>query len=111
MRLTVKLVESNFSPMNIDFILQIIKALVEVALLSIVGQGIVGLMAGAARNNNFVFVLFGIIASPATKTVRAIVPKHVVDRYIPHITFAILSLLWLGIFVSRIYLRIQLGSA
>ncbi len=97
--------------MNLDFVLQVLKALTEVALLSMVGQGIVGLMAGATRNNNFVFVLLGIIASPATKTVRAIMPKAVIDRYIPYITFAILFWLWVGLFFGRIYLRIHTGGA
>jgi hypothetical protein len=87
--------------MTLDLVLQIGKALVEVAGFSLMGQGIVGLLAGQSRDSNFVFVLFRMIASPATKTVRAILPKAILDRFIPYITFGVLLWIWAALVIAR----------
>jgi hypothetical protein len=83
--------------MNEIFILKALKAIVEIALYSMIGQGIVGLLAGASKENNFVYVLLRIITSPATKLVRLLMPKVILDRYIPIITFGILVWVFIGL--------------
>ncbi len=80
------------------FILKILKALVDVALWSLVGQGLVGLLAGARRGTNPIYQLFQIITKPAVKVVRFITPKVILDRNIPIVTFFLL--LWLSIFLA-----------
>jgi hypothetical protein len=94
--------------MELEFLIRALKAITEVALLSLIGQGIVGLLAGASRDNNFVFVLFRIIASPFTKLVRFVLPKKLVlDRFIPYITFGVLIWAWGGLII---WLAVVRGS-
>jgi hypothetical protein len=73
----------------------ILKALVEVALLALLGQGIVYLLAGASRENNFVYQLFRIITKPPVRLVRLITPKFVIDRHVAVLTFFLLLWVWL----------------
>ncbi len=50
---------------NLDlFIVSLLRALVEVALLALLGQGVLALLAGSRRHTNFVYRLFIVITGP-----------------------------------------------
>lgn len=89
----------------------ILKAVTEIALLAMLGQAVVGLFAGARREDNFVFQLFRIIASPATKLTRLIAPRFIIDRHIPWLTFILLFWVWLVLVFAKGYLVAQAGVA
>ena len=72
-----------------------LRAIVEVALLSVVGQGIVGFLAGASRQTNPVYRVFQIITRPAFLAVRFLMPKVIINKHIPFITFFVLFWLWI----------------
>jgi hypothetical protein len=72
-----------------------LRAIVEVALLSLLGQGAVGFLAGASRAKNPIYGLFSIIARPPIRMMRAIAPKAILDPHIPYLTFFILFGLWI----------------
>ena len=76
-------------------ILSILRALVEVALLALLGQGAVGLLAGAKRHGNAVYQLFEIITKPVIRVVRFITPKPVMDKHLPYVAFFLLFWLWI----------------
>ena len=80
-----------------DLILSILRALVEVAGYALLGQGLLYVLAGAKREGNSVYKLLQLIASPAVKAMRAILPRAIVDRHVPVITFFVLLWLWLGL--------------
>jgi uncharacterized protein YggT (Ycf19 family) len=84
-------------------LLSIIKALIEVAGMSIIAQGIVGLFNPSGRENNPIYQLFGILTNPIHKIVRKITPKQVVDQHVPMVSFFFLLVLWLMITGFRIY--------
>lgn len=86
--------------MDVVFLLKILKALVEVAGFALLGQGIVALFAGAKRDQNFVYVLFKIITSPATKLTRTICPRFIPDRHIPFYTFGLLFWGWVALIIG-----------
>lgn len=77
------------------FVVGVVRALVEVALLSLLGQGLVGLLAGASRQTNPVYRVFLIITNPPVKATRWITPKLIIDKHIPFVTFFVLFWLWI----------------
>lgn len=83
--------------MDIVFVLKIVKALVEVAGFALLGQGIVALFAGNKRDQNFVYVIFKIITSPATKFARLISPRFIHDKHIVFVAFALVFWAWVAL--------------
>jgi hypothetical protein len=76
-------------------LLGVLRALVEVALLALLGQGVVGLLAGGRRNTNPIYVLFRIVTRPAILAARWITPKLILDRHVPFVAFFLLFWLWI----------------
>lgn len=72
-----------------------LRAIVEVALLSLLGQGAVGFLAGASRAKNPIYGLFSIVARPPIRITRCIAPKAILDSHIPYLAFFILFWLWI----------------
>jgi uncharacterized protein YggT (Ycf19 family) len=75
----------------------ILRALVEVAMLFLVGQGILALLAGSRRHNNGVYKLFVLITSPVLKIIRFITPPQIIDRHLPYVAFFVLFWCWIGL--------------
>jgi len=84
-------------------IISILRALTEVALLTLFGQGLLALLAGSRRATNPVYRVFQVITGPVIRTVRLITPRLVIDRHIPVVTFFLLFWLWIFLaYVKRI---------
>jgi uncharacterized protein YggT (Ycf19 family) len=77
------------------FILSTLRALVEVAMLALLGQGIVGLLSGARRQANPVYQLFSVVTRPVIRLVRVITPPAIIDRHVPFVAFFLLFWLWI----------------
>jgi hypothetical protein len=85
-------------------ILGVLRALVEVAMLFLLGQGLLGLLAGRGRDSNTMYKLFLIVTGPVVKTMRRITPRQIIDRHIPYIAFAVLFWLWIALaWLKRLY--------
>lgn len=78
-------------------IIGVLRAIVEVALLSLLAQGLLALLAGARRAGNPVYQLFQIITGPVVKLVRKIVPPQVLDKHLPFVAFFTLFWIWIGL--------------
>lgn len=85
----------------------ILKGLNEVALMALLGQGALFILAGARRDQNFVYSLLKTVTSPIMKATRFIAPRFIIDA---HIGFLALFLL-LVIEVTLIFLKIQIYLA
>ncbi|MCE1242554.1 hypothetical protein [Oryzomicrobium sp.] len=83
------------------------RALVEVAGMCLLGQGILGLLAGGRRDGNPIYRAFCIVTAPATGTVRRLLPAAFGPRAVAVFTFFVLFALWLGL----AYLRLALQRA
>lgn len=83
-------------------VIVLIKALVEVAGLALLGQGLVYVLAGAGREQNVFYRVLKIIASPAVKITRWITPKAVGDAQIPFLAFALVAGLWMGLTFEKV---------
>lgn len=82
----------------------VLRALVEVALLSLLGQGVVALLAGSRRATNPIYMLFAIITKPAIAAARWLTPKLVLDKHIPFVAFFLLFWLWIFLAWARQFL-------
>ncbi|MFZ2302988.1 MAG: hypothetical protein WAW10_14090 [Gallionella sp.] len=76
-------------------IISVLRALTEVALLTLLGQGLLALLAGSRRATNPVYQLFQVITKPALRLVRAITPQVIVDKHLPFVAFFLLFWLWI----------------
>jgi len=82
--------------------LSISKLLLEIALLSLLGQGLLYLLAGQRRSDNFFYQLFRILTRPATAIARLISPARVSDRHVPFVAFFALSIAWMVVTLEKI---------
>ena len=84
------------------FFVSLLRVLVEVALLTLAGQGILALLAGSRRASNPVYQLFQVVVSPVLRMMRRLMPQRILDRYLPLVAFFLLFWLWIGLaYVKR----------
>ena len=75
-------------------ILSVVKAICEILALALVGQGILWLVAGKSRTDNFVYKMFASVTRPVMWLARAIMPRIVLDRHIWMVAVFIVVALW-----------------
>ncbi len=85
-------------------ILGVLRALVEVALLFLIGQGLLAVLAGGRRHTNTIYKLFVLVTSPVIKIVRKISPPQIIDKHLPFVAFFVLFWCWIGLaWLKRTY--------
>jgi len=85
------------------FLVSVLRALVEVALLALLGQGLLAILAGSRRGTNPIYRLFQIITDPVLRLVRRITPRQILDRHLPFVAFFMLFWLWILLaYVKRV---------
>ncbi len=77
------------------FVLSALRALVEVALLALLGQGLLAFLAGGRRDTNAIYQLFRVVTRPVIRAMRTITPKLILDRHLPYVAFFMLFWLWI----------------
>ena len=82
----------------------ILKAIVEVAIFAFLGQGILYVLAGSKRDNNFVYGIFKTLTSPVMKLARLLSPRIVLDRHIWLVALLLLMAAWIGLTLAKINL-------
>lgn len=80
------------------FIVKILHTLVFVAMSALLGQGAVGLLSGARRATNPIYVLFQVITKPVVRFTRWLAPKVILDQHIPFVAFFLMF--WLLILLG-----------
>jgi hypothetical protein len=93
------------------FIVSLLRGLVEVAGLSLLGQGAVALLSGKYRDQNIFYKLFQIITRPVIKAARFIAPRVILDAHVPFLAFFILFWLWIALAFAKRYLCALHGLA
>lgn len=91
------------------FAVTLIKLLAEIALMSLLGRFVLGLLAGNHRDQNFFYQLLGFVTQPAEKLARLISPKQILDRHIPLATGALLMSIWLICTLLKVQLCLEIG--
>ncbi len=85
------------------FIVSVLKALVEIAAMSLLAQGVIAVLSGKARQENFAYRLFRVVTAPIIKIARAITPRFIADQYLGLVSFFILFWLWIALIVAKAY--------
>jgi hypothetical protein len=82
-------------------VIVILKALTEIAGLALVGQGLLGLLAGASREKNFVYQLFAAVTAPVIRAARFVTPPFVPDRHLGLVAFFVLFWIWVALIFAK----------
>ena len=72
-----------------------------IALLALIGQGALWVLAGSKRETNVFYKLLQVLAKPFTWSVRKITPKLVSDQQVPLVTFLLLVVLYAVVTFER----------
>jgi len=105
-----EMLKSGLVHFNIDtmsspelFIVSALKALVEIAAMALLAQGLIGLLSGKAKENNFVYRLFQVVTGPIYKFVRLISPKFIADQHMGLACFFLLFWTWVALIYAKSY--------
>ena len=88
----------------------ILKGLIEVALLVLVGQGILFVFAGSSRHQNLFYRMFVTVTQPIMKAVRFITPRFIVDQHIGLVAFFLLLMLWVVALALKVHFFVEQGG-
>ncbi|MBC7781272.1 MAG: YggT family protein [Proteobacteria bacterium] len=89
----------------------VLKAVMEVAGLALFGQGVLALMAGHTRDTNVFYRVLAVMTAPVRAVTRRLTPRFVLDTHIGLAAFALVAMLWLGLYVTKVYLVLRIASA
>jgi hypothetical protein len=91
------------------FTVSTIKLIAEIALLALFGQWVLGLLAGAKKDQNLFYQILQIVGKPFVVAARVITPKQVIDRHVPLVAFLLLLFIWLAATLMKIRTCLQIG--
>ncbi len=86
-----------------------VKLVAEIALMALVGQGVLAILAGSRRDSNVFYQLFQVLTGPFVRGARLITPRIVLDRHVPLVAFLVLAFTWLIATGYRIQMCLQIG--
>lgn len=82
----------------------ILKAVNEVALMALLGQGALYVLAGANRDRNPIYGILKAVASPVMKLARLVTPRVVLDRHIGFVALFLVLVTEAALIAAKIYL-------
>ncbi|UCH18122.1 MAG: hypothetical protein JSW36_03560 [Burkholderiales bacterium] len=91
-------------------LLNVAQLVLYIALLALLGQGVLYLLAGAKRQTNLFYQLLQIVSKPFTVPVRKLTPAKVADRHVPVVTFFLLAIAYVVVTLEKINLCLSLGA-
>lgn len=86
----------------------VLKGLNEVALMALIGQGALFILAGTRREGNFVYTLLKTVTSPIIRATRFVTPRFIVDAHIGFV--ALFFLLVLEAILILLKIRLYLAA-
>lgn len=90
-------------------ILNALQLVLYIALLALLGQGVLYLLAGARRQHNVFYQLLARVSWPFTAPVRRLTPARVADRHVPVVTFFLLTILYAVVTFEKIDHCVSIG--
>jgi hypothetical protein len=90
-------------------LVEAVKLLAEIALLSLAGQWVLGLLAGRRRQENLFYQLFQVITRPLIACARLVSPRIVLDQHLPLVAFLLLCFIWIAATLTKIDLCLRIG--
>lgn len=86
-----------------------VKLVAEIALMALVGQWLLGLLAGSRRDANFFYRALAVLTQPFIKGARLLSPRVVLDRHVPLVAFLLLAFIWLAATLAKIDICLSIG--
>jgi len=86
-----------------------VKLVAEIALLALLGQWVLGLVAGPRRARNLFYQLLQQIARPFVLLAGWVTPRMVLERHRPLVAFLVLGFVWLAATVAKITHCLEIG--
>jgi hypothetical protein len=86
-----------------------LKLITEIALLALLGQWILGLLAGQRKQHNVFYQVLQIIGRPFVQLTRWVTPRIVLDRHLPLVAFLLLGFVWLMTTAAKISYCLKVG--
>lgn len=90
-------------------VLTIAQLVLYIALLALLGQGVLYVLAGGGRDTNFFYQLLRRVTWPFTLLVRRITPAKVADRHVPVVTFFWLAIIYAVVTFEKIKYCVAIG--
>lgn len=91
--------------------ISVLKLVIEIALLALLGQWILGLLAGQRKQKNVFYQVLEIIGRPFVHLTRWFTPRFVLERHLPLVAFLILGFAWLAVTSAKISHCLKVGVA
>jgi hypothetical protein len=85
------------------------KLVIEIAVLVLLGQWVLGMLVGQKREHNLVWQGLQVAAKPFVRLARLLSPRIVLDRHVPLVAFVLLAVSWLGVTVAKIAHCLRIG--
>jgi hypothetical protein len=82
--------------------LSAIKLVAEIALMCLLGQGVLALLAGERRQQNFFYQLFQMATRPFTAFARWMTPRQVADKHVGFVAFFLLTVIWVLVTMEKV---------
>ena len=82
----------------------ILKAINEVALMALLGQAALYVLAGARRDTNPVYGILKAVTAPVMKLARLVTPRVVLDRHIGFVALFIVLVAEALLIAAKVYL-------
>lgn len=92
-------------------LLNLVQLVLYIALLALLGQGALYLLAGAKRTHNVFYRLLQIVGKPFTLLVRKLTPRQVADSQVPLVTFFVLLIAYAVVTFEKISRCVEAGMA
>lgn len=86
-----------------------IKLITEIALLALLGQWVLGLLAGQRKDSNLFYQILQQIGRPFVLMVRVITPRIVLERHHPLVAFLLLGFVWVMATAAKISHCVKIG--
>lgn len=82
-------------------VVDIAKALLEIAGLALLGQGLLYLLAGAKREQNPFYRLLAMVTAPVIRLTRLLTPRIFLDQHLGLLAFLFLGLGWFFVLTEK----------
>lgn len=86
-----------------------LKAVTEIALLALLGQGLLGTLSGPQRFHNPFYRLLQAVGQPFVSLARRLSPRWVLDRHVPLVAFVLLAWAWVAMTLAKVSVCVQIG--
>lgn len=90
-------------------LVEILKLLAEIALMSLAARWVLGLLAGKRRDQNLFYQLFQVVTRPLIAGARLLSPRVVLDQHLPLVASLLMLFVWIFATLTKIDICVRIG--